>query len=137
MKTTTKSKWLAYTVMVGLTPIFSRIVVWLVTREGCVEPFAPQDFIAFGLVLLVSNINEIEHLADVDRSWKTIQNGSSACLIAIHGVLFCLTLIGGDSINQHAIMYCVGIIALVSLGLSYSLFNRISKFSLTHLEHVP
>lgn len=126
---TVKSKWLAYTVLIGLFPIFSRFLVWLVTKEGSIEPFAPQDFISFGLVLLISNINEIEHLVDADRSWKTAQNGISACLIATHGVLLCLTLIGGDAVDRQAIMHCVAIIALASLGFSYMLFTRISKMS--------
>lgn len=132
-----KTKWLAYTVLVGLIPICSRLLVWLVTKEGSVEPFAPQDFIAFGLVLHISNINEIEHLVSADRAWKTTQNTVSAFFIAIHGVLFCSTLIGGDAINQQAIMYCVAVIALVSLAISYSLFTRISKIQLDHPERVP
>lgn len=134
---TAKSKWLAYTVLIGLFPIFSRFLVWVVTKEGSIEPFAPQDFIAFGLVLLISNINEIEHLVDTDRSWKTAQNGISACLIAVHGVLLCLTLIGGDAVDREAIMNCVAIIALASLGFSYMLFARISKIDLTRSEQVP
>jgi hypothetical protein len=87
--------------------------------------------------LHISNINEIEHLVGANRSWKTAQNGISARLIAIHGVLFCLTLIGGDVIDRQAIMYCLAIIALASLGLSYSLFNRISRIHLTHPERSP
>lgn len=132
-----KSKWLAYTVLVGLIPIFSRFLIWLVTKEGSIEPFAAQEFIAFGLVLLISNINEIEHLSGVDRPWKTAQNGTSAFLIAIHGVLFCLTLIGGDAIEPQAIMQCVAITALASLGFSYALFNRISKIRPPHPEPGP
>lgn len=133
---TARTKWLAYTVLVGLLPIFSRFLVWLVTKEGSIEPFSPQDFIAFGLVLHISNINEIEHLVGADRSWKTTQNGISAFFIAVHGVLFSLTLIGGDAIDQQAIMYCVGSIALTSLAISYSLFNRIERNHLTHSEHL-
>ncbi|MBT2767522.1 hypothetical protein J7J08_07705 [Stenotrophomonas sp. ISL-67] len=125
---TAKTKWLAYTVLVGLIPIFSRFLIWLVTKEGTIEPFAPQDLIAFGLVLHISNINEIEHLVSADRSWKTAQNGVSAFFIAVHGVLFCLTLAGGDAVDRQSIMTCVGIIALVSLYISYCLFTRISTF---------
>jgi len=134
---TVKSKWLAYTVLIGLFPIFSRFLVWLVTKEGSIEPFAPQDFIAFGLVLLISNINELEHLVGADRSREVAQNGISSCLIAAHGVLLCLTLIEDDAVDRQAIMYCVAIIALASLGLSYTLFTRISKIDLTSSEHIP
>lgn len=134
---TVKTKWLSYTVLVGLIPILSRFLIWLVTKEGSIEPFSPQDFIAFGLVLHISNINEIEHLIGADRSWKTVQNAVAAFFIAIHGVLFCLTLIGGDAVDQQSIMACVGVIALGSLFISYCLFNRISKFQQVDVEHRP
>lgn len=134
---TARTKWLAYTVLVGLLPIFSRFLVWLVTKEGSIEPFSPQDFIAFGLVLHISNINEIEHLVGADRSRKTTQNDISAFFIAVHGVLFCLTLIGGDAIDQRAIMYCVAAIVLTSLSISYSLFNRIAGIHATQPKDVP
>lgn len=133
---TNRSKWLAYTVLVGLIPIFARFLVWLVTKEGTVAPFSPQDFIAFGLVLHVSNINEMEHFLTADRAWKTTMNGVSICFIAIHGVLFALTLIGGDAIDEQAIMYCVGFITAVSLMISYHLFHRIAKVLSIEEGHV-
>lgn len=132
---TVKAKWLAYTVLVGLTPIFSRFLIWLVTKEGSIEPFSPQDFIAFGLVLHISNINEMEHIISEEGSWKTTQNAISAFFIAIHGVLYCLTLIGGDAIDQQSIMFCVAFIALTSLSISYSLFNRIARLHPTPPEN--
>lgn len=123
---TVKQLWLAYTILVGLIPILSRLLVWAVTEEGGIEPFSPQDFIAFGLVLHISGINETEHLFDADESWRMIQNAVSILFITTYGVLFCLTLIGGDVVDQRSIMTCVGVIALGSLFISYRLFNRIS-----------
>lgn len=134
---TAKTKWLAYTVLVGLIPIFSRFLIWLVTKEGTIAPFAPQDLIAFGLVLHISNINEIEHLVCADRSWKILQNGVSAFFIAVYGVLFCLTLTGADTVDPQSIMISVGIIALVSLYISYCLFTRISNQQTTGQERPP
>ena len=58
-----KIKWLIYTVLVGLIPILSRLLIWLVTKEGTVEMLNASDFVAFGLVLHISNINEIEHIS--------------------------------------------------------------------------
>ena len=66
-----KTKWLIYTVVFGLIPIISRLLVWGVTQHGTVSAFATSDFIAFGLILHISNINEIEHLSDDNKSWKT------------------------------------------------------------------
>jgi hypothetical protein len=134
---TTKTHWLACTVLVGLIPIFSRLFIWLATKDGTVEPFAPQDLIAFGLVLHISNINEMKHLVTADRSWKIAHNGASLCFIAIYGAFFCLTLIGDDIVDQHAMITCVGIIALASLFISYCLLNRISKFHSHDPKHHP
>lgn len=124
---TSKSRWLAYTVLVGLIPILARLFIWLVTKEGSISPFSPQDFIAFGLVLHISNINEIEHLGDREAPWKATHNAISAVFIAIHGVLYCMTLIGGELVDESAISNCAGGIALTSLAISYTLFNRIGK----------
>ena len=52
------------------------------------------DFVAFGLILHISNINEIEHFNDSERSWKTIQNGLSIVFILFYGVLFACSLLG-------------------------------------------
>lgn len=81
-----KIKWLIYTVLVGLIPILSRLIVWVVTKEGSVDLLSPSDFVAFGLVLHISNINEIEHFSGVEREWKTSQNGISIAFIAFYSV---------------------------------------------------
>lgn len=54
-----KIKWLIYTVLVGLIPIMSRLLVWLVSNKVGIEILNASDFVAFGLVLHISNINEI------------------------------------------------------------------------------
>ena len=51
-----KAKWLIYTVLVGFFPILSRLIVWLVTRDGVVDLLSPSDFVVFGLILHVSSI---------------------------------------------------------------------------------
>ncbi len=73
-----KTKWLIYTVLVGLLPILSRLLVWAVTKEGSINIFSPSDFVAFGLVLHISNINEIEHFTNVEKEWKTAELNAAA-----------------------------------------------------------
>jgi hypothetical protein len=126
---TKKAKWLAYTVVVGLLPVISRLIVWLVTKDENVAPFSAQDFIALGLVLHITNINEIEHLATADSSWKTVHNGASAFCIAMYGLLFSLALMGEDTVNHTSIMYCVAAASLASLSISYRLFSHISSMN--------
>lgn len=125
-----KIKWLIYTVLVGLIPVLSRSIVWLVTTQGAVSLFNASDFIAFGLVLHISNINEIEHLAPIDKSWKTAQNGISIAFIAFYSVLFTLTLLGTSQvkiIDLEIIKYSSMVLSGVSLLISYSVYHTVSK----------
>lgn len=122
-----KIKWLIYTVFVGLLPILSRIIVWIVTKAGTIEIFSPTDFVAFGLILHISIINEIEHFIDVGKDWKTIQNGVSILFIAVYSVLFALNIVGKDFIDIQAIKYCTFGLSVVSFLLSYSVYDRVSK----------
>jgi len=124
-----KIKWLIYTVLVGLIPILSRLIVWLVTKEGSVNLFSPSDFVAFGLVLHISNINEIEHFSGIQKEWKTAQNGISIAFIAFYSVLFALTLIGENIVDVNAITICTMVLSVVSFIISYSVYDRISKTS--------
>ncbi len=122
-----KIKWLIYTVLVGLIPILSRLIVWLVTKEGSVNLFSPSDFVAFGLVLHISNINEIEHFSGIQKEWKTAQNGISIAFIAFYSVLFALTLIGENIVDVNAITICTMVLSVVSFLISYTVYDRISK----------
>ena len=122
-----KIKWLIYTVLVGLIPILSRSLAWLVTNTGTVSFLSSSDFVAFGLVLHISNINEIEHFRNVGKEWKTVQNGVSIAFIAFYSVLYSLTLIGDKVVNVLAITYCSIFMAIVSFLISYSVYDRISR----------
>ena len=122
-----KIKWLIYTVSVGLIPIISRLIAWLVTKKSTVTLLCASDFIAFGLILHISNINEIEHISSIEQSWKTIQNGISISFIAFYSVLFTLNLIDTNLIDTRAINYCVIALSFVSFIISYSVYDRVSK----------
>lgn len=125
-----KSKWLAYTVLVGLIPILTRILVWITTKSGTVNVVMASDFIAFGLVLHISIINELEHLSATDRGWKTIQNGSSVIFIALYSALYSLILVGerNQALIDNAVMLnSAASLSFVSLVLSLTVFHRISK----------
>lgn len=122
-------KWLIYTVLVGLIPVVSRVLVWSVTQPGTISALAASDFIAFGLILHISNINEIEHLGDYDKTWKTIQNGTSILFIALYSVLFSLIMLGEGLpgvVNYKVIQVCVVFLASISLLISFSVFHRVS-----------
>lgn len=124
-----KSKWLAYTVLVGLIPILSRLLVWAISSENVVPAFSAADFVAFGLVLHISNINELEHTSTQNKSWKTLQNGVSVIFIALYSVIFAVLLLAEKSpklVDPNSLLYCVIALATTSMLLSLSVLHRLN-----------
>jgi CRISPR/Cas system CMR-associated protein Cmr3 (group 5 of RAMP superfamily) len=128
-----KIKWLIYTVLFGSIPILSRLLIWVVTQTGTISMFAASDFIAFGMILHISNINETEHLSDRDKSWKTVQNGTSFSFIILYSILSALIMLNEgvpSLVDASIITYCAMAAAAVSLIISFTVFHRISKIPL-------
>jgi membrane-associated PAP2 superfamily phosphatase len=120
-------KWLTYTVLVGLIPILLRLILWIVGSSGLVQAFAATDFVAFGLVVHVSIINELEHTSAKDRSWKTVQNGTSIMFIALYSGMSAIILLAERTpslINQDSLVKLVSILAGASLLLGASVQHR-------------
>lgn len=125
-----KSKWLAYTFLVGLIPVLTRLLAWTVTTTGRVDPLAATDLVAFGLVLHISIINEVEHLPSKEKDWKTIQNGTSLTFITLYSALFAMAIIGEKSaalIDSAVLMQSSVALAAVSSLLSFSVFHRLAR----------
>jgi hypothetical protein len=127
-----KSKWLAYTFLVGLIPVLTRLLTWITTTTGAVSPLAAADLVAFGLVLHISVINELEHLPARERDWKTIQNGTSLIFITLYSALYAVTIIGEKSTNlidTTVMLRSSMVFAAISSLLSLSVFHRLSKLN--------
>ena len=125
-----KIKWLIYTVLVGLIPVLSRVLIWFISQNRTMDICNASDFVAFGLILHISNINEIEHFNDSEKSWKTIQNGLSIAFISFYSVLFAADLLGQSNpglIDIGAMKYVSIVLSLTSFGISLSIYHRISK----------
>ena len=130
-----KVKWLIYTVLVGLIPIVLRALLWVISPNQTIDLFSASDFVAFGLILHISNINEIEHFNDLEKSWKTFQNGTSIFLITVYSFLFAAHLFGQANpgkINVDTVRTISMILNGVSFYLSFSVYDRISK-----VESIP
>lgn len=129
MKTAT-SKWLAYTFIVGLVPMLMRLLAWSVTTSGLVKPIAAPDLVAFGLVLHVSIIHELEHNRRRDKSWLTIQNGTTVLFVSLYGALYTLSIVSeriSGFINTDYILYASGLLATASALLFQATIHHLSK----------
>jgi hypothetical protein len=133
-KSNKKIKWLTYTVGVGMLPILARLLVNFLSNNdanGAIELFATNDFIAFGFVMHISILNEIEHMNE-DDNWKTINNFSSIGFVFFFGLLtLAHLLVEGDNakLNPDTLKYCSMTIAFISFILAHSVFKRLSAKS--------
>ncbi|MBB3119505.1 hypothetical protein [Pseudoduganella violacea] len=125
-----RSKWLAYTFLVGLIPVLMRLLVWAAAKAGKVEAFAAPDFVSFGLVLHISIINEMEQLPQREKNWKAIQNGTSIIFIALYGALYALAILGGrgeNLVDSSAVLRSSVFFVSLSIALSLSTLQRLSR----------
>jgi membrane-associated PAP2 superfamily phosphatase len=125
-----KGKWLAYTVLVGLIPVLTRLIAWATTNHGTVNAVSASDFVAFGLVLHISVINELEHLPTKEKEWRSVQNGTAVVFIALYSALYALTIIGeknSNLIDSRVMLNSSVVFSIVSLLLCLAVFHRLSK----------
>lgn len=132
-----KIKWLIYTVLVGLIPVLLRVLIWSILQKRTIDLFNSSDFVAFGLVLHISNINQIEHFNNLEKSWKTIQNGLSIVFIVLYGALFTCALFEQSTpglIKTGVMKYAAMVLSLASFGISFAVYDRISKLELSSIN---
>ena len=125
-----KTKWLIYTILVALIPAVARMVVWLISQSPDTDLFNAVDFIIFGLVLHISNINELEHFNEREESWKTVQNGASVFLLIVYSVLLTSHLFGEANpglIDTQTMKIGAILLGIISFLISYSVYNATSK----------
>ena len=129
-----KTKWFVYTVLVGLIPLLARVFVYLFLQETNIDfLFHETDLVIFGLILHITNINELEHLESEDKAWKTIQNGISIFFIVMYAVIFsssCISSVNPGMFNKSMMWWSSLILSVVSFLVSYSIFDRVSKSSI-------
>lgn len=112
-----RSKWFAYTLLIGIIPMLTRLLVWATTNNTLIEPVAAIDLIAFGLVLHASTINEVIRLPERNCEWKTLQIGLAILFVTLYGALYTLALIG-DNLEGVVRTKNVLISSLVVAGIS-------------------
>jgi len=127
-----KTKWLIYTVLIGLIPFFVRSFICLFDKSGSVNYWLNEsDFIIFGLILNLSNINELEDKKLDDKVWKTKNIGFSLFQIILFSAIFAIVSYSDFKQNKDldlfAVKTCSIVLAFVSFIFSYSIFNRLTS----------
>ncbi len=126
-----KTKWLIYTVIIGLIPFLIRSFIALFDKTATFNYWLNEaDFIVLGLVLNLTNINELEDRDFEDKIWKTKNIGFSVIFIALFAAIFAIVTYAdfkaNPDINKSMVKGCSICLALVSFIFSYSIYNRLT-----------
>lgn len=124
----TKTKWIIYTVLLGLTPMIGRFLIYLIST-GPAPIVSAGDIIAFGLVLVITNINLLEHEENVPTAWKTRSIGLSLVMAVLLAILFaamCFQEVQVNIVDLMMIKVVASILSVSCLLFSYSVIDRLS-----------
>ncbi|MER2996147.1 hypothetical protein [Pontibacter populi] len=126
-----KTKWLIWSVLIGLIPFIVRTFIWLFSKSATPSFWINEsDFVSFGLVLSLANINELERKKNKDETWKSISSGISVFFIMVFSTIYGLVtysdLRGDNDLDRVAIKICSVILALVSAIVSSSIYSRMN-----------
>lgn len=127
-----KTRWLIYTVIIGLIPFCIRTFIVLFDNKGSfIYWLNAVDFITFGLVLNLTNITELEDKSLEDKIWKSRNVGLSIVQIIIFSsILAILTYADfkqNSDLNQTTVKACSIVLAFVTFVFSYSIYNRLNS----------
>ena len=119
------TRWLLFTVVVGLIPVLVRLLAWVVSDPGAVKAFSASDLIAFGLVLHISNINEAARAGEFDLGWKAVLQVVSALFITFYGFLLAVILFEVKTVNQDYVLYSSAFLTTISFGISLAVHKQL------------
>ncbi|GAB3722136.1 hypothetical protein [Flavobacterium koreense] len=126
-----KTKWLIYTVLIGLIPFLIRSFIALIDKTATLDYWLNEtDFIVLGLVLNLTNINELEDRTFTDMLWKTKKIGFSIISIAFFSAILAIVTYTdfkkNPDLDRIILKGCSISLAVVSFIFSYSIYNRLN-----------
>lgn len=76
--------WWIYTIVIGALPVIVRFFLYLTVEKLDLDyVFNESDLIAFGLVLCISNLKELESQSGISATFREITKGSQILLIIL------------------------------------------------------
>lgn len=117
-----------------MIPFLVRSFIALFDKTGTIDYWINEtDFIVLGLVLNLTNINELEDKDFKDKIWKTRNIGYSVVSIALFSAIFAIVTYSdfktNPDLDKFTVKACSIALALVSFIFSYSIYNRLNKIS--------
>lgn len=135
-----RTQWLIFTVLMGLMPIICKIFIIIsLSNKQWELVFNEIDFATFGLILSVTNLNELQNeIFKGDANWRMWRIGISISLIIVFAVIFALSSLANlyNSENQGINFFDVTglrisalILSSCTLLFSYSIYHKINAIN--------
>lgn len=126
-----RTKWLIYTVLIGLIPFFIRSFIALIDKTATLDYWINEsDFIVLGLVLNLTNINELEDRTFDNLLWKTKKIGFSILSIAFFSAILAIVTYSdfkkSPDLDRVILKCCSILLAVISFIFSFSIYNRLN-----------
>ncbi|CAH2755635.1 hypothetical protein BUAKA3JSW_00517 [Bacteroides uniformis] len=126
-----KTKWIIYTVLIGLMPFLIRLFVFMLSanREWGLL-FNPVDFIFLGLTLNLTNLNELNN-EKLEPILKLKFEGYSVIQIillsGILGILYFAEQSQKDILDKTIALVCAIAFCLLSFIFSNAIMNKLNS----------
>lgn len=126
-----KTKWIIYTVLIGLMPFLIRLFVFILSanREWDLL-FNPVDFIFLGLTLNLTNLNELNN-EKLEPVLKLKFEGYSVIQIillsGILGILYFAEQSQKDILDKTIALVCAIAFCLLSFIFSNAIMNKLNS----------
>ncbi|RNI32241.1 hypothetical protein EFA69_02630 [Rufibacter immobilis] len=136
-----KTKWVIYTVGVGILPLFARALLSAISDKPWCAMFVfnESDLVTYSLALCLANIIELDGIEErqlkkipnLKPNFKTKNRGASLLMIMVVIIVYSAVInaeldngAGYEKVNTKVL---TGILALVNTLISYSIFDRIKN----------
>ena len=126
-----KTKWIIYTVLIGLMPFLIRLFVFMLSADrewGLL--FNPVDFIFLGLTLNLTNLNELNN-EKLEPILKLKFEGYSVIQIillsGILGILYFAEQSQKDILDKTIALVCAIAFCLLSFIFSNAIMNKLNS----------
>lgn len=124
-----KTKWFVYTVILGLIPLLSRLLIAALSVRD-IKYVSAGDLLSFGIALSITNISNIENVSATDSEWKTREFGISITFALLLGIVYAISLFAESAprdFSSRNILIASVILTMACFFHSYSVLDRSVK----------
>ena len=128
---TKRVNWLIYTVLIGMIPIFAKLILFFsINNQNFNTIINISDFASFGLVICVSIMSELSRFKSQNDNWKTISIGMVIIFLVFYGLFFALAYLSDEAnldVNMRFLRIMTIAFVVINFFFGLSIFDRIKK----------